>query len=290
MVALFKNSFFSIAGQVERLTNVKNVLTQSLNPFSKEKPTANVDNKVLKAGLEFVAANPYTTAALLTPAVSLAGLPATGSKTVATSLVKTIAKSSAKTKVIGGVAAAATIPAAIVSPKTTTSIIKTASGLTPESIIKASASVGKTIENPTLKNIKETFTENKTLLAAAGVVTAAVIGTKAIPAAASLLSTQATKANTEAILSTSPKETMATTTPLTPTTPMYTVKDSTLAAPPVVASTTTMSSGTTKKRRKAKKKVTIPNINIRNNVLINNKTSSIGVRAYNKYLNRAIYA
>ena len=65
MAALFKSSFFSIAGQKERLTNVVDVLKQSLNPFSKEKPVANVNNKVLKAGLEFVAANPYTSAALV---------------------------------------------------------------------------------------------------------------------------------------------------------------------------------------------------------------------------------
>jgi|GEM_PF-4898492 len=66
MAATFKNKFFSVKGQKERLTNVKNVLKIAVNPVSKQKIVANTKNKTVNKVLETVANHPYATAAAVT--------------------------------------------------------------------------------------------------------------------------------------------------------------------------------------------------------------------------------
>lgn len=136
-MAAFANPFFSIAGQVERLKNAGAVIAQSFNPFSKAKPVANVENKVLKAGLEFAAANPYTTTAAIVSPFSGAARGA---------VTSTISKLPTITKLAGGGAALVAAGGAITSPTIASTELKIISSVTPESLLKLGSSIGRETE------------------------------------------------------------------------------------------------------------------------------------------------
>ena len=57
-------SFFSVAGQKARLKNAYEVLKIAINPFSQGRIVANTTSPTLNRGLQLVANNPYTTAAV----------------------------------------------------------------------------------------------------------------------------------------------------------------------------------------------------------------------------------
>lgn len=190
MAITFKNPLTSLAGIKERLTNVKDVLLTAINPFSSTKIEASSKLGVAKPIAEFVANNPFTTAGLAVAATSSAIKGAVG---------KAIASTTLKTKVVAGAAALVATPALISSPKTVSTATKVVSGLTPESLVKFGANVGKTVETPSLSNIKNVFTESP-IIAGTIATIATIAGAKAISTAGLAVSNIiATKSNTKAL-------------------------------------------------------------------------------------------
>lgn len=61
---VFKNNFFSVAGQKERLGNVVDVLKIAINPLTKERIVANTPSKTVNTILEAGANHAYTTAGI----------------------------------------------------------------------------------------------------------------------------------------------------------------------------------------------------------------------------------
>lgn len=179
---VFENPFFSISGQVERIKNVGAVLSQSLNPFSKEKPTANVSNTILKSGLEIAASHPILT-----------GL-AAGS-IISGAAASTLAATSLKTKIIGGTAAAIITPAILTSPKALSVSTEVIKNVQPARLGK---DIGTVIENPSLENIKNLVTENKASLGVIGGTAAVLGGIAAASTLTTLSNTNAIKENTKA--------------------------------------------------------------------------------------------
>jgi len=184
-MGIFKNKFLSIAGQKERLTNVVDVLKQSLNPFSKAKPVANVSNPTLKSALEFVAAKPYSTALAVATgagaARAVAAAPAKTIGTVASKVAKTVVKYPKTTLAAGVVTGAAT------TSKTVRNIVfKAGSAALPENVLSTGAVAGKTLEDvkagkttpqQAIKQAKTFFTDNSlTTAAVAGGIVAAGAG------------------------------------------------------------------------------------------------------------------
>jgi hypothetical protein len=156
----FTNKFFSLAGQKERLKNVAGVLGQALNPFSKANPVANVKSKPVKKALEFVAANPYSTAALAVPVAK----PATLGKAAVTKVLKVAAKKPAVTIISTGVGGG--ILATSQRARNVTG--KAVSKLTPEALLGAGGSIGQAIDDPTVKNIKDALAKAALPAAVAG--------------------------------------------------------------------------------------------------------------------------
>jgi len=180
----FSNNFFSIAGQKERLSNVKNVFA-TLIPGSKDKIVANVSNPVGKAALEGLANHPFTSAAILTVPF------AAGARTA---IVSSVAKSSLKTKVALSAGALIAGPAILKSPKTQTKLIQGITS-TPDSFANIGMNLGKFVEDPSIQSAKTIFTENPVvagIIGGAGLLGAGKVGL----AAAGIL---ATKENTRAI-------------------------------------------------------------------------------------------
>jgi hypothetical protein len=69
-MSIFTNPFFSVQGQIERLTNVAQTLNAAFNPYSKDTVHANVSNPTVKAVLEVAANHPYITAGLIAGGVT----------------------------------------------------------------------------------------------------------------------------------------------------------------------------------------------------------------------------
>jgi hypothetical protein len=188
----FKNSFFSLSGQVERFTNVGAVLSQSLNPFSKNKPS--VDTNIIKNPVIAAAANALVQHPFVTALAVAAPLSSTGRSVIASG-VKALPTS---VKILGGIAAIPVASAVIKSPKSQVAIINTISK-TPESLVNLGSDVGTFVENPSLKNATNIITENKY---AAGFLAAAALtsgGLASFGLASNALNTQAIRQNTESV-------------------------------------------------------------------------------------------
>lgn len=163
----FSNPLFSLAGQKERLSNVIGTLRASLGSG---KVTADIKNPTLKAGVEFVANNPYTTA----------GIIAAGASSAARSIIgSTISKASPLTK--AGLAAGSLYAGSVVisSPTAATSIIKGASEITPEQLVKGGIETGKAIESNTVDGWTAALKQNKGV----AIIGGAILGSSLIKAA-----------------------------------------------------------------------------------------------------------
>jgi len=188
-MSVFQKSFFSLSGQKERFTNVKDVFAISLNPRSKDKVTSNLSSPTLKAGTEFVANNPYSTAAILATAGSSAGR---------TAVVNSVSKLSAGTKFIGAGVALFTAPLLATSSRARTTAINVASKVTPEKLVKGGARTGELIENPSVQGAKDLAKENYGVLVGAGAAALLLGGPAVFNAVATAQNTQAVRQNTSA--------------------------------------------------------------------------------------------
>lgn len=187
----FQNSFLSVAGVKERATNTLEVLKQSLNPFSKEKPEVNssiVTNPTVKAGLSFLASNPYTTAALVATPASSAGRSA---------VVSTLSKLSPITKVVAGGTALVATPAILSSEKIRVKATEVASQATPEKLLSLGSDIGKTVDKPTANNLKDLIVDNKVLLGGTAAALLLAGGAKTVSTITNYLNTEAIQDNTK---------------------------------------------------------------------------------------------
>lgn len=189
-MSIFSNPFFSVAGQVERIKNVGATLSSALNPFSKDKIIATVSNPVLKSGLEFVANNPYSTALVAATA---------GTTGARTAVVKAVSKLSPITKIVTGSVGLATVGVVAGNPATLNPIIKGASGLTPESILKFGTATGKATKQPSINNITAIAKENPVITGALA-LGAGIIAAKTLPSIINYQNTKEVIKNTEATL------------------------------------------------------------------------------------------
>jgi hypothetical protein len=185
-MSIFTNPFFSIAGQIERIQNVGNVLLASV---TKGGIKSNTNIKPLDTVLTAVANHPFITAGVAAAAVNpTAAFSAT--KSVASSLGTSFASSSLKTKalVVGGGIVGGNV--LITSGKAREAVINT-----PTALANFGQNIGTFSDNPSFDTAKNIVKENPIIsgIVATGAVLAAGVGI------GSLANTLATSANTRAI-------------------------------------------------------------------------------------------
>lgn len=186
----FTNPFFSVAGQLERLSNVKNTLVAAVTGQGVKADTGNATvNKVL----ETAASHPFATAAVAATVINPTGALA-AAKTVASSVGKSFAAAPLTTKAAVVVATPIVASAVIQSPKLQSAIVKA-----PSSLANFGTNVGKLAENPSIAGVKELVKENPILTTAVAAGAIAAIGGGIGLAAntlATFTNTSATKQNT----------------------------------------------------------------------------------------------
>lgn len=180
----FTNSFFSIAGQKERLTNVVSVLGAALNPFDKTKVEANISNPLLKSATEFVANNPYTTAAIVAAPI------ASGTRGA---IASTISKAPTVVKVGSVAAGLVAVPAIVSSPKAASKVVDVVGTVTPEKLVNLGAGAGSLLETPSVSSAKEFVKENAATLGTLTAASALIALPTAIKTVSSISQTQSAK-------------------------------------------------------------------------------------------------
>lgn len=227
-----------------------------------------------KAGTAYAVAAVAGTSSVVRGAVSKVVTP------VVSSVGKTIAANPVKTAII-----ALPVAGAIAAQpgKTIQAIASTPTGL---------VNVGKNVANlaaePSVENAKTLVTENPVIVGSAAAAAAIGIGKTLIPAIATATQTSAIKEQTKAIENATssinaPVPVAAAPVASIPTAPQTPI---TPATQPLIASA---GSGTsTSKRKKRSSKAVMAPINQKVNVIVNNRSSSIGIRQTKKYLNREV--
>lgn len=188
-MGIFTNPFFSIAGQVERLTNVAGTLNAAFNPFSKDKVQANVTNPTMKTALETVANHPYIAAGAAAGAITAVAYPA-----AALSAAKAAIPTTIKGKVAAAIAAPIVVGVIAKSGKAREALLEA-----PSSLTQLGAGVGELIEEPSLKKAWELVKEHPIAAGAAAAGAAIVVGGGiglAANTVATMLNTKETKENT----------------------------------------------------------------------------------------------
>lgn len=187
-------------------------------------------------------------------------------------------------KIIAG-ALAIPVAAAVISHPSTA--VKTISG-----IANVETNLIKVGISPTKENVKELVTENPIIIGGATALLGAAAIKTILPSATSYLQSQKVEAQTKAIEEQtkvliadnnlfSVVDKSASFTPATSETPMS-------PKSPTTAQTSTINKQIT--RKKAKKKQIMPSINQNVNVLVSNKSSSIGIKSTKRYINKEILA
>jgi hypothetical protein len=258
-----------------KISNVGAVLAQSLNPLSKEKPVANVKNPVVKAALEFVAASPYTTAALVAAPVAVGG-----------AVGKAIMAWGTGTKIIAGAGAVYGTAILVTSPKAQETVIRTASSITPESIFKVGGETGGLIEDFSVNAGIEFLKAHPYLTAAtaAAALTAAGFGlTKIAAIIAAYYQTSAAKKYLDSDI---PKEITA----FPDIKEGALVPEKTLKSDEVKPLTNQTATITTGKRRRRKVKAALISPSVRQSVQVVLSNRNIGYQLNKRYINERILA
>jgi hypothetical protein len=214
-----------------------------------------------------------------------------------TSSAKTLAVSAIPKTVTGKIAAAVAVPvvlgAVAQNPGQTLGAVASA----PGALANFGGNLGNLAANPSIANVETLIKENPVVATAAGAAIVAAVGGGiglAANTVATFTNSQATKANTAATTG-SASDTLAPS-PITVTdrsgemsTLPYTT--ATTATAPITPSTQKVSSGSsnasTRKRSRAKKSV-MPSVKQNVSVIVQNKSSSVGIRQSKKYLNREV--
>jgi len=241
----FLNSFFSIAGQKERIANVGAVVNAAFNPFSKTTITANTGNATANKALSTAVSHPYLAALTATAAIAPAA-----TATVAGNVVKSVAGRYAAAP-LGTQVTLAGVGYVGANVLSTSSKARAAVINAPSSIAKASQDVGVLIDNPSLSGVGQFIKEHP--FTTAGAAAALAIGAAgASNLVATAINTSAVRANTAATAATvstavmpSAPSPLPAVIPLTP---------AAVAAASPVASSPAAAVISPKKKRKSKKK------------------------------------
>lgn len=236
-----------LGDQQSRLTNVLNVEEAAITGSG---ITANTSNTQLNNALEGVANHPFVAAAAVPTAIVAA--PAAGAAFTSASL-------GSQALVVGGglvgIGAISSAPG---------SALKTGLAL-PSQLTNFGGNVGTLASNPTLSNAEAIFKENPVIASATTVGILGVVGAATSGTVATILNTQAMKANTEATkLSAAASGTPAAALPSSPVQPSQPLVSPTAVTPmppqnvkapsPIPSAVATPITKPVATRRKAKKK------------------------------------
>jgi len=246
-MTIFKNPFFSSAGQAERLENVGNTLLAAVG-IKKGGVQGNTKNKSLNSALSVVASHPFATAGFAAGGVNPSGAVA-AARAAGGAVASSFSKASLGTKAAVVVSVPVIAGALTTSPKLATDVANA-----PGSLANFGRNIGRVAESPGSDSLARLVKENP-VLAGGTIAGAALLAGGAVTGA---LSTIATRQNTKAIISstsTSPPPGTLTesSTALYPTSP---AGGSNLVAPvtdsnvktPILSSPTPI--GTRKRKRK----------------------------------------
>lgn len=181
-MSIFQNSFFSIAGQVERLTNVKNTLVSAITGKGVQ---ANTSNETVNKVLSTVASNPFTSAFVVAGAKNPTALKE-ATKSGFSSLSGT-----GKAVVVGGAIAGAS--AIATNPKLIGSVAEA-----PKNLSSFASNVTNFASNPSVLSAKEVFSDNPFLTTGAVVGATYIVGKGTSSIISTALNTSAIKENTKA--------------------------------------------------------------------------------------------
>lgn len=283
-----KGVYEAVKPTKEKFQNVGAVLNASFNPFSKTKVQANVSNPTLKKGLELVANHPYATAGVVA-----GGITAVANPSAALSVGKALIPTTTKGKIVGTAASLVGVGLVKSNPLKAAEVAVS----TPSNLINFGSNVGGFLTDPSIENAKKIIKENPII---SGVTAATILGSVGLGAAgivSNIMNTRATKENTNAM------ETLGNLPqgdrdirifleePQSPSKPIPSGGNGVTPLAPITPETKSISAGRTKKARRSKKTPKIPNISQRVNVIVSNKSSSIGIKNSSKnYLKREVLA
>lgn len=260
MASIFQSSFFSIAGQKERLANVVGVVNAAFNPFSKSTVEANVSNPTMKTALETVANHPYVTAGVIAGGYTLATKPV-----IAAATGKALIPTTTKGKIITAVAAPVVIGAVAKQPAQAAKALISA----PSALANVGGNVANLASNPSLENLGNLYKENPVIVGGATAAVALLTAKGLFPAIATAKQTQAIQEQTAAIEAATGQIALPTEKANYTTSPVGVSSSPTV---PVTPQTQTVMAGATRKyKRKASKKVMPTSISQRVNVLVSNR-------------------
>lgn len=191
-MGIFENSFFSVAGQLERLANVGNTLVAAVTGKGVQ---SNTGIKVVDQVLSTAASNPFSTAAIAATVVNPAGA-VNAVKSVFTALPTSA-------KVISIVATPVVVGAVVENPKIAVEAAKT-----PSKLANFGSNASALLANPSVDNLKTLVKENPVIAAGTALAGAAVVGGGlglAANTAATYFNTQSTNKNTQPAEITVPK-------------------------------------------------------------------------------------
>lgn len=181
--------FFSLEGQLQRLTNVKDVLLSAVG-INEGGVKANTGFAPVDAVLGAAASHPFLTAGLGAVAVNPAGAAAVV-KSGAKAIGSEFSKATLGQKAVAVVSAPIVAGAVVSSPK-----IREAALNAPSSLANFGGNVGALVEDPNLQNLKKLASENPLITAGAAAAGLGVLGA----GVAGALSTLSTRQNTQALL------------------------------------------------------------------------------------------
>lgn len=190
---------------------------------------------------------------------------------------KTLIPATAKGKVIAAVAAPVVIGAVVQEPAAAAKAIAN----TPSALANVGGNIAKVAANPTLENVKELVTENPVILAGAAIIGTGVAAKTILPAIAVSRQTAAIEEQTKAI-----QDTTYSTQPVqlvqVPAVSKAIEADTRTPTQPVTPATHTPTATTKAKKKRKAQKSQIPSISQRVNVIVSNKSNSVGMKNYLK--------
>lgn len=199
-MSIFANSFFSLAGQKERLLNVVETLKAAVTTGGIQ---AHTGSETVNKVLETAANHPFLTAGAAAVAINPAGA-AAAAKAVTTKAATSFATAPLKTQVIVTGATIVGGSALLNSPSLTKSVINA-----PSSLSNFGGNIGKAIENPSLSSISTIAKENPILTAGTAAIGIATVA-GGVGTVATVLNTRSVNKNTEAIVEPAPQFTTTT--------------------------------------------------------------------------------
>lgn len=257
-----------------KLKNVVDVLSIALNPFTKDKISANINQPVVKSVVETVATHPYTSAGLIAGGVTAVSNPQAAGK---------VLNALTPTSTLGKVAGIAAVPVVAGAVLKQPAAAAKAVASTPGALVNFGGNVSEFVANPSLQTAKNIVSENPVIAGVVGTAGALALGRAAVGVGSVIASssmTSAIKEQTAAILGGKQSQDLtdqerldlnkALGNTVTPSQALPVTATPISATSPVLPATQTVSSSVpSKRKRKQKRKIEAQNISQRVNVLIN---------------------